>query len=560
MAGADVRGLLRERWPERARRLRDLLDSFAFGRAALPAVAAVSAAVYWIESLAEPLGGGRDYFHYLMAYVQLFDAHPLLPADLTFRAPLTPLLVGGLLEAGGVLAEVVMSLLFAAAVVAWFLVARRFGGVAAVVTAAAVLFLYPSYGLLFHELASDSLFAAGFAFWALLLAHATRRPSGARFLMVGLGIAVLVLLRPSNQVLLLAVLYPFVLPARWRDRGRWALAVLVAAAVPISAWAVQNGLRYGTYTVARGSGETLPLYRAFITDRIVSPSNGPASRELAQAVQRYLLTRRPYRDYGVTLKQFFSSGSARAHEDLAGLSDRIWGWDSDYAKLRSVGIEAVEAHPGTYVHGVLTTVWQELTRPRYIGAAPAPAAGRSAPPPMVRVHGRLLPSPGPGELIPSTSWPDTFFVPDHRLRVVWTSPTTRHIVFRKASDQRRYGQLVRRMDRLGAEIPWHGANLTLAHRIDQATHRLPPPVFWLVLGVVALALRRPSGMRLALALLCAAAVVVVVTAMAIPTEVEYAMPFVPVFILVAAAGLFGDRPAGRGPLPLLVRPRAPAAG
>ena len=72
----------------------------------------------------------------------------------------------------------------------------------------------------------------------------------------------------------------------------------------------------------------MPFYRAFITDHIVSPENGEASRRLAGAMQQHLLTREPYRSYNVTLEQLFEKGSFRVHEDLYILSDQVFGWDS----------------------------------------------------------------------------------------------------------------------------------------------------------------------------------------------------------------------------------------
>ena len=58
-------------------------------------------------------------------------------------------------------------------------------------------------------------------------------------------------------------------------------------AVPLAAWAVLNGVRFGDYALARGGNAVIPFYRAFITDKIVSPENGPASRRLGAAVDSH---------------------------------------------------------------------------------------------------------------------------------------------------------------------------------------------------------------------------------------------------------------------------------
>src|SRR5262249_2855998 len=147
---------------------------------------------------------------------------------------------------------------------------------------------------------------------------------------------------------------------------------LLTALVPLAAWAVVNGVRFGDYTLARGGNAVIPFYRAFITDRIVSPTNGPASRRLADAIEHHLLTRDPSRAYGVTLHDVFTSGSFRIHEDLYLLSDEVFGWNTNYSVLRKAGIEAVQAHPGTYTSGVASTVWHQLSK-SYFRSAPAPA-------------------------------------------------------------------------------------------------------------------------------------------------------------------------------------------
>ena len=53
-------------------------------------------------------------------------------------------------------------------------------------------------------------------------------------------------------------------------------------------------------------------------------------------------------------------------EDVASLTDRAFGWDSDYAILRDAGVEAVRQHPRTYATGVARTVWRLLRTPAYV--------------------------------------------------------------------------------------------------------------------------------------------------------------------------------------------------
>ena len=60
-----------------------------------------------------------------------------------------------------------------------------------------------------------------------------------------------------------------------RTRRNAAGAFLVAACVPLAAWAVLNGARFGDYTLARGGNAVIPFYRAFITDKIVVARQRP---------------------------------------------------------------------------------------------------------------------------------------------------------------------------------------------------------------------------------------------------------------------------------------------
>ena len=308
---------------------------------------------------------GRDLDEYLYAYVQLFDRDVLLPWSLLFRTPITPLFAGLSLDVfDGRLAEPLMALLYAGSIVCWAGAARYFGPWVAIAVAASLL-LYQGYALMYHELSSEPVFAAAFAVWALLVVRATFAPSVRRFALVGLGIAVLALVRPGNAVLLAFVIVPLLLAGTLRTRLERAGALVLAVVLPLLAWSIHNGVRFDSWGLARGGNAIVPFYRAFITDHIVSPENGEESRRLAAAMQQHLLTREPYRSYGVTLDQLFRDGSFRVHEDLYLLSDEVFGWDSDYRILRDAGVEGVRAHPGTYARGVARTIWDELAKAQF---------------------------------------------------------------------------------------------------------------------------------------------------------------------------------------------------
>jgi Dolichyl-phosphate-mannose-protein mannosyltransferase len=146
---------------------------------------AVGLCVYAIESVALPVYAGRDMGRYVQAFLQLGYGEPVLPSVVATRGPIAALGVGVPLSIGGVFVATWLAVLYSASIVAWATATRAFGAAAAVL-ASALLLVFPGYSILFHELASDSLFAAGFAGWALLLTRAVLRPSRRAFLVLGI--------------------------------------------------------------------------------------------------------------------------------------------------------------------------------------------------------------------------------------------------------------------------------------------------------------------------------------------------------------------------------------
>jgi hypothetical protein len=499
-------------------------------------------AVYAFRAIAWPLVVGRDLDEYLYGYIQFFDWHPLLPWPMLFRTPVPGILDGAALDvANGFFAEPVIAVLFAGSVVAWAAAARAYGARATLLVAVALL-IYPAYGLMFHELSSEPVFCAGFALWALLVVRAAERPSVRRFVWVGLGLALLALIRPGNALLLAFVVFPFLLPGSWRARLTWAGAFLAAAIVPLAAWAILNGVRFGDYTLARGGNGVIPFYRAFIKDKIVSPDNGPASRKLADAVQHHLLTRQPYKGYKVTLHKVFSSGSFRIHEDLYLLSDQVFGWDSNYSIERKAGIEAVKAHPGKYFRGVGSTIWQQLSE-SYFRPLPSATTSRQSEPTVV-VKGRRLPAPTENQPTPGGQvvWISR---PDHDIRQVWTSPNDFHLAFRTAQERRRFDAIDRELRSLFGNLPDRKGNRQLALRLNQLSRWFPRSIIWIAVGLIALAWRRPRGARTLIALALAALFVVVFNALGLFADRRFALPVAPAFVLFGAAALLGPRAGAR---------------
>jgi hypothetical protein len=513
------------------------LEAFSERPSATAVLLGIALAEYALVSLAFPLAAGRDLGTYIRASFELRSDEVVLPQALLMRAPVTGVVSEGLLTLGPVAAELAMALLYALSVLCWWRVARM-AGAGPGVALAALLLAYPSYVLLFHRLASDALYAAVFALAALLTARLIESRTPGRAAAVGLALALLVLIRPVSQILI--VLAPLILLGRdaWRPRIATLTALGVAAVAPLLLWAGHNAVRADDFTFVRGAGHGLPLYRAFVVDRIVSPENGAASRELARAVQDDLLPREPYRSYGIDLDTFFTAGSARMHEDLIGLSDRTWGWDDDYAHLARVGREAVRAHPGAYARGVARDSWRLVWWPVFLPVAASESA-------TVRQlsSSRQLPEPTEGQPIPSASVSGFISTPDGRFREVWTSATDHEIYADDEADAAHLDRMNRHVNELVEQFPDRDGSAELGRWIDRASRWFPRPAVWLVVGLVAFAVRRPKRAATPLVLTAAALLVILGTSLAVPAAAEYSTPVAPAFMLLASAALLGERPA-----------------
>jgi hypothetical protein len=258
-------------------------------------------------------------------------------------------------------------------------------------------------------------------------------------------------------------------------------------------------------------------------------------------MQRHLLTREPYRSYGVTLDELFRKGSFRVHEDLYLLSDQVFGWNDDYVVLRGAGIEGVRAHPGTYTKGVLDTIWTELDSAYFRGGESAAAVrSETGEPDTVSVDGRKLPRPTEGQPIPGGQvvWTST---PDDRIRQVWTSPTQWHFEFTHPGDRARFDRIVRERDRLFAALPDRTPNAQLALRLDQLSRWYPRPWLWIVVGLVGIGWRRPRGWPVLVALVLGALATVVLNALGLFADLHFLLPVAPAFVLFGLGGTLGRR-------------------
>jgi hypothetical protein len=156
------------------------------------------------------------------------------------------------------------------------------------------------------------------------------------------------------------------------------------------------------------------------------------------------------------------------------------------------------------------------------------------------VAGRELPLPTEGEPIPAGQnvWISR---PDNSIRDVWTSAVHHHFEFTDPSQRPRFDAIVRERNELFSALPDRHGNAEFALRLNQLSRWYPRPIVWIVLGLLALGLRRPPGGRVLVAISLAALFVIVFNALGLFADPHFALPVAPAFVLLAAGAALGLR-------------------
>ncbi len=506
------------------------------GAALLFALALVG---YWFAALGWPLAKGRDTWDYLAYYLQLSDSDPPLESLQVFRTPLTPLVLGVPMDIGGaVLLEILLGILYAGAIVAWSATALTFGRLPALLTAV-LLLVYPAYATLYHQASSDAIFATGLAVWALGLARTIRAPSGQRFAALGAGIALLVLIRPANQVLLPLAFVPLLVPVAWRRRLAWSAACLVAAVGVLGFWAVHNAVRYDEPTVARGGRAWVPFLRVFLADQTIAPENGDASQRLAELIEEEVLAKEPHASLDVQLDTYLRYGSNYETVRLIALSDRVLGRDENYGVLFDSALEAIREHPGTYARGVADAFWEFLRQaPLREDVVQREQTAPESPSPTFEADGVQLPNPQAHVLVEGVPYGFVWCASDYIDSCTLDDPS---LVWSDEDRQQRYAEIVRQVRVWDAELPSRDGVDPVTELLNRVTPRFPRPPFWIALGLIGLLVRRPRDWRIIVTLWVSAGLVLLIHAASQGVAPEFALPLYPVFIVTALGALAGPR-------------------
>jgi hypothetical protein len=518
--------------------------------------------VYFLQCLAWPLSRGRDYGSYITYYLNYFDPKPVFQTMMLYRTPLSPLFYGLFMEHVGVTAtEVVIGVIYVLTIAAFYRIGLFWGRVPARVFAVTMIF-FPDFAAQYHSVSSDALFSSVFYLWLMVVCMIAGAPTLPRFAAAALVFFLLILARPSSQIYIILTLFPLLLPAiSWQRRAAMALVYFVGAVAAILLWSSHNYYRYGDFTVSRTSNAQVPLARVYIKDKLTRPDNGKYSRELADLVERELLTREPYVSYQIDIDTFFTSGNPRMYFDLVGLSDEFYGWDADHEIMRKVALEALWRYPGPYIQGVWDDSIRMFGRKYYRYSAPSETqpfrlpSDRSASPDRdsgdgdpdeddrprradnadrVIIGGRSLPRPTEGQLIPRSHLGWLASSSDQSVYIDWSDIDNPVYRFKDPEVERLHDAMAAR-DFPG--IPVRKPNEKVARVLNKTSRYVYPIMWaWIFVGFAGMALRFDFQARvLAFIFLLAFGSVLLPIATG-STYIQYRLPFDPVFILMGTVG------------------------
>ena len=201
--------------------------------------------------------------------------------------------------------------------------------------------------------------------------------------------------------------------------------------------------------------------------------------------EREVLTLPPYASRGVDMQTYFHGLGNLEVIRMIALSDKVFGWDTDYDVLFDASLEAIRADPWWYVHGVADTFWQFLSQ-RYapeLRVRPVPIPDQPA---ELTIDGKPFPAPiTVSPLVQAVRYGFVWCPTDDLERCVVPDPVA---ALGDAGEARRYDELVDTVRDWNAQLPTRDSNAWLASKGGTASDRWPRPILW-----IAVAARRARG-------------------------------------------------------------------
>ena len=144
-------------------------------------------------------------------------------------------------------------------------------------------------------------------------------------------------------------------------------------------------------------------------------------------------------------------------------------------------------------------------------------------------------------MIPASGIGPQLFTVYGGAREVWHSPTEHEFVFDDPRDKRRYEKFTREVDDVVEDFPEGRERNGVVSVWNDASRIFPPGLIWLVVGGIALAVRRVRGAIAVVAPAVGGLIVIGLSALIAPAVPEYGAPVSPAFVVFGIVGLLGRR-------------------
>ena len=322
------------------RSLFESVDSFMLTAAILSSVFFVfSAFVIGIHA-------GRDMATYEIYYFQFFMKFPPIVLLQLFRTPGVAFYYGPLFDLGGwMLVLIITGILFVTGMTLFYFIVARWNKWLALITLFLLLLRY-HYMQNILGVSSEPLMALVILYWLYFLIKAFYRFENRDWSLVGIIIGILIMVRPDNLVMMLSIFLPLLYwEMGFKVTFKRCLACMLPCIIILLTYVSYNYLRFDFMGIAALGNVHLPFYRAYVQEGLIRPENGPASQKLKEVMQKKILTKKVFQDYGVSIDDMFVYSTDRMFQHLVNEVYLEEGWKNHAVLLRKAAWEAAAANP-----------------------------------------------------------------------------------------------------------------------------------------------------------------------------------------------------------------------
>jgi len=321
----------------------------------------IASLFYFFLNRCFPLHPGRDMGTYWLYYRDLFRVYPDFPLVMLFRTPVTPIFFGVCFDwfgPSGV--QIILAVLYVTCLLLIFLIGSSLsiwiGYLSMLLLGANIKYYY-----WFFSVGSESPQTFLLVFWMAYAFYTFRSANILRWILHASIIFILVMTRPGNQTLILCAIIPLLnLDVPIKRRALLSFGFIGSYIVCHILFSSYNYFRYGDFTIAKMGNAVVPFYRVYAQDRLVRPENGPKSRELADMVERDILTKDTFYTYHIDIETFFEAATPRMFNQLVKTVSDVYGWDHNWKILVQVALEAHRKYPTEFWLGFIDQIRNEF--------------------------------------------------------------------------------------------------------------------------------------------------------------------------------------------------------